>query len=151
MNWKILFLAVTIGGLSIFGSNLTAAENKNSYVGKVGQIFRLHLESIELLATSESRYAGNLVRHAMAMSLTADLLDSVILAEVKREGENKKWPWRDNEEYEKLYSANVKAINELIKAASAWLDGGQKAPLTKAIGNVNQTCDNCHGGKSSPS
>lgn len=148
MNWKSLILAAAIGVLPVPGGDIAASEHSSTYVQNIGRIFRLHLKSIEQLVASEGRYADNVVRHAMALSKAADLLDHVVAEEENRYGGIDDWPWKNLEEYEKFHAANTKAIGKLVDAASAWVGGGEKARLRKAIEDLKQTCRDCHRNRS---
>lgn len=143
MKWKNLIFTAAICVLPFSGSGFTAEIGETNYAQKIGGIFRLHLKSIEELVTKESRYSDNVVRHAMALADAAGLLDHIVEVESER-GVNENWPWKDAEEYEKLYKANAKAIRKLAKTAGTWLDGGEKAPLVTAIEELKVTCRNCH-------
>ena len=125
---------------SEFGNDLP------EYQSAVMSILRLHLKAIEMLVADQNHpYTDNIVRHALALKSTAQLLDHIYpyqkqLATMPLTNGK---PWQDQKAFTALVDKSLLATKELVSASEQWLKGNRDA-LPKAILQVRQSCDSCH-------
>lgn len=119
------------------------SEQELEYLELVMNIFRHHLEALELLIASDTKYGDNVVRHAAAIQHTSGLLDHIYAGPAP--GDDREWPWKSEEEFWERVEANRKAAQRLSRVASAWLEDRDRERLVQAIESLKVTCRNCHG------
>ncbi len=136
------FLSVLlIGPTSIHAEGTGQLREEDNYLKIVGNVLGSHIQALELITRIESKYSGNVVRHAVALRDTSGLLKHGYPEEDKK----RKWPWKDKKEFERKAYANLQASKQLEKAASKWLKDRDRKKFLVSLDKLKQTCRGCHG------
>ncbi|KAF0135439.1 MAG: Cytochrome c' [Rhodospirillaceae bacterium] len=138
----VVLVLLAVGTIPEVGG--AATQRERDYLRLVMDIFRSHVEAIELLTGDPGKYSDNVVRHASAIANTAGLLDHAFPGDRNTEG-NSHWSWQNEAEFDKLASTVQVATKELAIAAQHWLKDQNRARFMAALEKMKEGCRACHG------
>lgn len=150
MKSKIKVLTFLLLSIGLSGSITSQAIDSDEYVTAVMEVFRTHVNLMQELSEGDRfKYSDNLVRHAVAIERTFGFLGPMEWHAAQSAALHRQRPGTstelDEDRFEKLARASRNSIRELVRAAHDSMEEFDREGVLKAIQDMKQSCDNCHG------